>query len=132
MDLLRLLVPNTIALVIEVLEIMVLATLGAHFGLGVVIVAAPFVLLAGGVVATVVTVAMKWTLIGRYRRSEHPLWCSFVWRDEMMNAAQEQLAMSACCVSRSARRSCRCTCGRWARRSVEACGVRRPRSPSTT
>ena len=92
MDLLRLLVPNTIALVIEVLEIMVLATLGAHFGLGVAIVAAPFVLLAGGVVATVVTVAMKWTLIGRYRRSEHPLWCSFVWRDEMMNAAQEQLA----------------------------------------
>ena len=92
MDLLRLLVPNTIALVIEVLEIMVLATLGAHFGLGVAIVAAPFVLLAGGVVATVVTVAMKWTLIGHYRRSEHPLWCSFVWRDEMMNAAQEQLA----------------------------------------
>ena len=35
---------------------------------------------------------MKWTLIGRYRRSEHPLWCSFVWRDEMMNAAKEQLA----------------------------------------
>jgi non-ribosomal peptide synthetase-like protein len=92
MDLLRLLVPNTIALVIEVLEIMVLATLGAHFGLGVAIVAAPFVLLAGGVAATVVTVAMKWTLIGHYRRSEHPLWCSFVWRDEMMNAAQEQLA----------------------------------------
>ena len=43
-----------------------LATLGAHFGLGVAIVAAPFVLLAGGLVATAVTVAMKWTLIGRY------------------------------------------------------------------
>ena len=48
--------------------------------------------IAGALVATAVTVAMKWTLIGRYRRSEHPLWCSFVWRDEMMNAAQEQLA----------------------------------------
>ena len=92
MDLLRLLVPNTIVLVIEGLEIMVLATLAAHFGLGVAIVAAPFVLIAGGLVATAITVAMKWTLIGRYRRSEHPLWCSFVWRDEMMNAAQEQLA----------------------------------------
>jgi non-ribosomal peptide synthetase-like protein len=92
MDLLRLLVPNTIALVIEVLEIMALATLGAHFGLGVTIAAAPFVLLAGGLVATAVTIAMKWALIGHYRRSEHPLWCSFVWRDEMMNAAQEQLA----------------------------------------
>ena len=38
------------------------------------------------------TIAMKWILVGRYRPSEHPLWCSFVWRDEMMNAAQEQLA----------------------------------------
>jgi non-ribosomal peptide synthetase-like protein len=92
MDLLRLLVPNTIVLVIEAFEIMSLATVAAHFGLGVAVVAAPFVLLAGGLVATAVTVLMKWTLIGHYTRSEHPLWCSFVWRDEMMNAAQEQLA----------------------------------------
>ncbi len=92
MDLLRLLVPNTIVLVIEVFELMSLAALAAHFGLGVGILAAPLVLIAGGLVATAVTVAMKWALIGRYTRSEHPLWCSLVWRDEMMNAAQEQLA----------------------------------------
>jgi non-ribosomal peptide synthetase-like protein len=92
MDLLRLLVPNTIVLVIEAFEIMSLATVGAHLGLLAAIVAAPFVLIGGALVATVVTIAMKWMLIGRYRRSEHPLWCSFVWRDEMMNAAQEQLA----------------------------------------
>ena len=92
MDLLRLLVPNTIVLLIEALEIMTLATVCAHFGLLVGILAAPFVLIAGGLVATAVTVAMKWILIGRYRRSEHPLWSFFVWRDEMMNAAQEQLA----------------------------------------
>ena len=92
MDLLRLLIPNTIVLVIEAVEIMVLATLAAHLGLAVAIVAAPFVLIAGGLVATAVTVVMKWTLIGHYRRSEHPLWSFFVWRDEMMNAAQEQLA----------------------------------------
>ena len=92
MDLLRLLVPNTIALVIEVFEIMSLATLGAHFGLAAAVLAAPFVLLAGGLLASAVTVVMKWSLIGHYTRSEHPLWCSFVWRDEMMNAAQEQLA----------------------------------------
>jgi non-ribosomal peptide synthetase-like protein len=92
MDLLRLLVPNTIVLLIEAFEIMSLATVAAHFGLTVAILAAPFVLIAGGLVATAVTVLMKWTLIGHYTRSEHPLWCSFVWRDEMMNAAQEQLA----------------------------------------
>jgi hypothetical protein len=71
---------------------MSLATVAAQFGLAVAILAAPFVLIAGGLVATAVTVVMKWTLIGHYTRSEHPLWCSFVWRDEMMNAAQEQLA----------------------------------------
>jgi non-ribosomal peptide synthetase-like protein len=92
MDVLRLLVPNTIVLVIEAFEIMGLAELCAHFGLAVGIVATPFVLLAGGLVATAVTIAMKWILIGHYRRSEHPLWSFFVWRDEMMNAAQEQLA----------------------------------------
>jgi non-ribosomal peptide synthetase-like protein len=92
MDLLRLFIPNTIALVIEGLEIMGLAELCAHFGLGVAIVSAPFVLIAGAFAATAVTIAMKWILIGRYRRSEHPLWSAFVWRDEMMNAAQEQLA----------------------------------------
>lgn len=92
MDLLRLLVPNTIALLIDVLEIVALAAVCARFGLVVAIVAAPFVLIAGGLVVTAVTVVMKWLLIGRYRRSEHPLWSFFVWRDEMMNAAQEQLA----------------------------------------
>jgi non-ribosomal peptide synthetase-like protein len=92
MDVLRLLVPNTIVLVIEAFEIMALAALCAHFGLVAGIVAAPFVLIAGGLIATAVTVVMKWTLIGHYRRSEHPLWSFFVWRDEMMNAAQEQLA----------------------------------------
>jgi non-ribosomal peptide synthetase-like protein len=92
MDLLRLMVPNTIVLIIEGLEIVTLATACAHLGIAAAIALAPFVMIAGGIVATAVTVAMKWALIGRYRRSEHPLWCGFVWRDEMMNAAQEQLA----------------------------------------
>ena len=92
MDLLRLLGPNAVTLYVEVLEITVLAWLCMQYGVWVAAVAAPFVLLGGGIVCTAFTVAMKWILIGRYRRSVHPLWCGFVWRDEMMNAAQEQLA----------------------------------------
>lgn len=38
------------------------------------------------------TIAVKWTLIGRYRAGVHPLWSSFVWRDEIVNTCQEQLA----------------------------------------
>jgi non-ribosomal peptide synthetase-like protein len=92
MDLLRLLGPNAIALYVEVLELTALAGIAARYGVFVAATASPFVLLGGGLVCTAVTVAMKWLLIGRYRRSVHPLWCGFVWRDELMNAAQEQLA----------------------------------------
>ena len=92
MDLLRLLGPNTIALFVEVLELTAMVAICARYGVFAAAVAAPLVLLAGGIVCTAVTIAMKWVLIGRYRRSVHPLWCSFVWRDELMNAAQEQLA----------------------------------------
>ena len=47
---------------------------------------------AAGLLALLATAAIKWTLIGRYRAGEHPLWSFFVWRDEIVNSAQEQLA----------------------------------------
>jgi acetyltransferase-like isoleucine patch superfamily enzyme len=34
----------------------------------------------------------KWLLMGRYEPGEHPLWSFFVWRDELVNTLQEQLA----------------------------------------
>jgi non-ribosomal peptide synthetase-like protein len=44
------------------------------------------------VVAAALTVLLKWVVIGRYRCGDHPLWSFFVWRDELINSAQEQLA----------------------------------------
>ena len=35
---------------------------------------------------------MKWLLVGRYRPCEKPLWNTFVWRNELVNALQEHLA----------------------------------------
>jgi non-ribosomal peptide synthetase-like protein len=52
----------------------------------------PFVLLTGGLAAIAVTVLAKWTIIGRYGAGEHPLWSLFIWRDELINSLQEQLA----------------------------------------
>ena len=92
MDLVRLLVPTAIAIVIEALEVLGIAWLCVHAGIVLAILSAPLVLIAGGIVATGVTVAFKWILIGRYTRSEHPLWSAFVWRDELINTSQEQLA----------------------------------------
>jgi non-ribosomal peptide synthetase-like protein len=45
-----------------------------------------------GFVAVLVTVAAKWLLVGRYRPGEKPLWSTFVWRNELLNALHEHLA----------------------------------------
>ena len=51
------------------------------------------VLLVAGLVATAVSVAAKWALVGRYDVAEHPLWTSFVWRNELADTFTEQFAV---------------------------------------
>ncbi|WP_052313541.1 Pls/PosA family non-ribosomal peptide synthetase [Nocardia thailandica] len=50
------------------------------------------VLMAAGAVAGAIAVAAKWLLIGRIRAVEHPLWSSFVWRNEVSDAFVETVA----------------------------------------
>ncbi|QBS42555.1 Pls/PosA family non-ribosomal peptide synthetase [Nocardia sp. CS682] len=50
------------------------------------------VLLAAGAVAGASSVAAKWLLIGRIRAEEHPLWSSFVWRNEVSDTFVETVA----------------------------------------
>ena len=38
------------------------------------------------------TTAAKWLLVGRLRPSEHPLWSSFVWRNELADTFVEVVA----------------------------------------
>jgi non-ribosomal peptide synthetase-like protein len=45
------------------------------------------------VLASLVAIAAKWLLVGRFRVTEHPLWCSFVWRDELADTFVEVLAV---------------------------------------
>ncbi|SEF13531.1 Pls/PosA family non-ribosomal peptide synthetase [Streptomyces sp. Ag109_O5-10] len=51
------------------------------------------VLLGAGAVAGVVAVLAKWALVGRHRSGEHPLWSSFVWRNELADTFVEVLAV---------------------------------------
>lgn len=51
------------------------------------------VLLAVGGVAALVSVVAKWALVGRHRSGEHPLWSSFVWRNELADTFVEVLAV---------------------------------------
>ncbi|MGW0997460.1 Pls/PosA family non-ribosomal peptide synthetase [Streptomyces sp. NPDC002523] len=51
------------------------------------------VLAVAGVVAGLVSVVAKWLLVGRHRAGEHPLWSSFVWRNELADTFVEVLAV---------------------------------------
>uniref|UniRef100_UPI0005848EBB Pls/PosA family non-ribosomal peptide synthetase n=1 Tax=Nocardia araoensis TaxID=228600 RepID=UPI0005848EBB len=50
------------------------------------------VLLAAGAVAGASSVAAKWLLVGRIGAEEHPLWSSFVWRNEVSDTFVETVA----------------------------------------
>ncbi|WP_084519523.1 Pls/PosA family non-ribosomal peptide synthetase [Nocardia mexicana] len=50
------------------------------------------VLLAAGVLAGGCAVAAKWLVVGRIEKVEHPLWSSFVWRNEVSDAFVETVA----------------------------------------
>ncbi|MFI5775926.1 Pls/PosA family non-ribosomal peptide synthetase [Nocardia sp. NPDC051570] len=50
------------------------------------------VLLVAGIFAGLIAVAAKWLMVGRIGREEHPLWSSFVWRNEVSDAFVETVA----------------------------------------
>ncbi|GAB7002988.1 non-ribosomal peptide synthetase [Nocardioides sp. AN3] len=50
------------------------------------------ILAVAGVLAAAVTVVAKWLLVGRIRPGGHPLWSSFVWRNELADTFVEVLA----------------------------------------
>jgi non-ribosomal peptide synthetase-like protein len=69
-----------------------LAALWSATGPGVALLISPFVLMAAGVVAAGISTAVKWLLVGRIRVSEHPLWSSFIWRNEVSDTFVEMVA----------------------------------------
>ena len=49
-------------------------------------------LLAAGAVAGAIAVVAKWLVVGRIKAIEHPLWSSFVWRNEVSDTFVETVA----------------------------------------
>jgi non-ribosomal peptide synthetase-like protein len=59
------------------------------WGWGAAIAVCGVVLLAAGIIAALVTTVAKWVLVGRFTESRHPLWSSFVWRNELFDVFYE-------------------------------------------
>ncbi|MGD8165670.1 Pls/PosA family non-ribosomal peptide synthetase [Herbiconiux sp. P16] len=66
--------------------------LWTEVGLGWAILLSGVVMLAAGAVAALISTAAKWLLVGRIVVSEHPLWSSFVWRNELSDTFVETVA----------------------------------------
>jgi non-ribosomal peptide synthetase-like protein len=91
-EIVRILLPTSVSIVLGALLFVALDATGAAAGGLAIVAVTPFVLTAAAVCAVLVTIAVKWLIIGRYRPGEYPLWSSLVWRDEIVNSCQEQLA----------------------------------------
>ena len=52
------------------------------------------VLLASASVSALLALIAKWALVGRFRAEEHPLWTSFIWRNELADVFSESLAVA--------------------------------------
>ena len=87
------LVPVMCSAALAVLVIGLLIAIHAGDGLVVAALLACPLLLAAAVTAATVTTAMKWLLVGRFQAVEHPLWSSFVWRNELADTFVEVLAV---------------------------------------
>lgn len=61
-------------------------------GWGTAALASGALLLGAGVVGAALTTAVKWALVGRFRAGDHPLWSSFVWRNELQDTFVETVA----------------------------------------
>ncbi|MFD7441084.1 Pls/PosA family non-ribosomal peptide synthetase [Streptomyces sp. NPDC059909] len=86
-------VPVMCGAALAVLAFVAFDLLAGRFGLAVAVLSAGVLLAAAGVVACLVAVAIKWLLVGRFRVVEHPLWSSFVWRNELADTFVEVLAV---------------------------------------
>ncbi|QIB42433.1 Pls/PosA family non-ribosomal peptide synthetase [Streptomyces aureoverticillatus] len=78
------------ALVIFVVALLAAA---ADHGLWLAALLSGAVLLAAGALGCLVSIVAKWLLVGRHRTGEYPLWCGFVWRNELADTFVEMVAV---------------------------------------
>ncbi|MHC1712575.1 MAG: Pls/PosA family non-ribosomal peptide synthetase [Solidesulfovibrio sp.] len=53
----------------------------------------PLLYIGFGFLGFAVVALIKWLLVGRYKASNHPLWCDFVWRTELVTGLYENFGV---------------------------------------
>ncbi len=86
------LIPVMVTFAIGVAVLGTLQAVVVEFGWGWAVLVGGVVLLAAGAIAGAIAVLAKWLVVGRIRAVEHPLWSSFVWRNEVSDTFVETVA----------------------------------------
>jgi non-ribosomal peptide synthetase-like protein len=78
---------------IGVVVLLVLGAVAHDHGLGAAALVSPLAVLGAALTGCTLAVAAKWLLVGQIRADEHPLWSTFVWRNELADAVLEVVAV---------------------------------------
>jgi len=76
----RIVLPSTLFVVLASLMMNATDILQDYISLYQWLLLLPLLYVAAGLVSVLLTAALKWIVIGRYRVEQKPLWCGFVWR----------------------------------------------------
>ena len=95
MEFLRILLPPLVMTACLVVFAYLIAICHARFPTPVVYLIAPVVTVAMSMALVAISAGLKWLFIGTVRPSVKPLWCAYVWRNEIVNGVFESLAANA-------------------------------------
>jgi non-ribosomal peptide synthetase-like protein len=93
-EFIRIILPITVVMLLSVYFISVMGDLNEVYDFFELALIFPLLYVGFGIVATLVTIALKWLLVGRYRPGAKPMWTPFVWRSELITSTYESLAVT--------------------------------------
>jgi len=91
-ELVRVILPSSCFVALTSLLFSVMVLIEDNITLWQMLLLLPLLYAGCGILAALFTAMVKWLLVGRYHPGEKPLWCTFVWRNELINALHEHLA----------------------------------------
>jgi non-ribosomal peptide synthetase-like protein len=91
-ELIRVILPSTGFIILTSLLFSVIVLIQDSIDLPQMLLLFPILYAGCGLLAIAFVAAVKWLLVGKYKPGERPLWSTFVWRNELINALHEHLA----------------------------------------
>ena len=94
-DGLRILVPNYIGLGVALLASLCFRYLDLKYGFWGLLLLSPIVGIILGLLMITTVVGLKWLIMGKFQPVVKPLWCRYVWWNEMLNGVYEAIMVPA-------------------------------------